>query len=529
VPANPTRYLWLVAFALVLLAPYAFRPQERTVAAVGKKRIVILSPHSEGIRFEFEAAFDEFHKDRFGQGVDIDWRNVGGTSQISRYLRSEFSRRFREFHEAEHGSPPPPDFRMPDGSDLTNLDNWNRFGIGVDIFFGGGDFDHGQAMRSGFLAPASVEPEILASIPAELAGIKLYEPKHHWFGAALSGFGIVFNRVVLARPEISLPEPKTWRDLTDPRYLNLLGLADPRLSGSATKGFEMILQCEMNRWPDDQERGWREGMKVIQLLSANARYFTDSSSTVPLDVGGRNAAAGMAIDFYGKFQAEFIGNGEVGYTNAVGGTVIAPDPISMLLGAPNRQAAERFINFVLSPAGQMLWDLPAGFRDEESGLRGPLRHCTRRMPIRPDVYERYAAHLKDPENPFEEESTGMRYQGQWTGSLFNFIRVYIGAMCVDTHDLLREAWRAIQAVEESKREPLIEQLVQQPVGYLDAKLMVSRPERAGALNPSPEQEGLIARFRTNDPREKLAIREEWASHFRKQYQQVIDRAGGMVE
>ena len=515
-----SRVAWLVVFSVVLVLPYALRPSRRQVAAADKLTLVIVSPHTEEIRFEFEAAFDEYYQKRFGRGVDVDWRNIGGTSEISRYLASEYGRVFGDCYRRRNGQAPPAGFRRPDREVLEDQANWQAFNIGVDLFFGGGQFDHEMAMRAGYTAPATVAPEVLAGIPHELAGIPVYDKGGHWYGAALSGFGIVYNRAVLRMPWVDLPEPRTWRDLTDPGYAGLVGLADPRMSGSATKGFEMILQAEMTRWPKDPERGWREGMKVIQQLSANARYFTDGSSKIPLDVAARNSAAGMAIDFYGKFQAEYVGGREIVYVNAEGGTVITADPISMLRGAPHRELAERFIEFVLSEAGQMLWDLPAGFKDEARGMRGPLKYNTRRIPVRPDIFERYGQHLKDPENPFETARGGLQYRPEWTGPLFGLLRAYVGAMCVDTHDDLRLAWRAARAAQPGQRERLEEIMFRQAIGYEDARLLVAKPERAKRMNVPENKQHLVGQFREKNPRKRLRLRESWAEHFRGQYRRV---------
>src|SRR5678815_864274 len=50
--------------------------------------------------------------------------------------------------------------------------------------------------------------------------------------------------------------------------------------------------------------GWERAMRLLRRMGANARYFTDSASKIPLDVAMGDAAAGMCIDFYGRFQSE---------------------------------------------------------------------------------------------------------------------------------------------------------------------------------------------------------------------------------
>ena len=45
-------------------------------------------------------------------------------------------------------------------------------------------------------------------------------------------------------------------------------------------------------------------MGELLLIAANGRYFTDSAPQVPNDVGNGDAAAGIAIDFYGRVYQE---------------------------------------------------------------------------------------------------------------------------------------------------------------------------------------------------------------------------------
>ena len=44
----------------------------------------------EAIRYEFGRAFSKWHEARFGKPVNVDWRAIGGTTEISRYLISEY-------------------------------------------------------------------------------------------------------------------------------------------------------------------------------------------------------------------------------------------------------------------------------------------------------------------------------------------------------------------------------------------------------------------------------------------------------
>ena len=54
---------------------------------------------------------------------------------------------------------------------------------------------------------------------------------------------------------------------------------------------------------------------------------------MPGIISSGDAAAGMAIDFYGRSQAEAVGSQLMGYVEPKGATVISPDPIALVRGA----------------------------------------------------------------------------------------------------------------------------------------------------------------------------------------------------
>ncbi|MFN9972557.1 MAG: ABC transporter substrate-binding protein, partial [Phycisphaerae bacterium] len=162
----------------------------------------------------------------------------------------------------------------------------------------------------------------------------LYEPDQYWLGTALSGFGIVSNRDLLKR--LGLPEPDSFEALTDPKLQAMVALADPRQSGSIATTFDAILS----------NYGWEKGWRILREMCANARYFTNSSTKPPIDISHGEGAIGLAIDFYGRSQAQAIAKpGEDRATvrdgdgDPKGTASVEADPISLLRGGPNPEIA----------------------------------------------------------------------------------------------------------------------------------------------------------------------------------------------
>lgn len=485
------RALIIVALIAVVALPFVLRP-ERPVMSRADDTVVIITPHNEAIRFEFGRGFAAWYRERSGRTVAIDWRIVGGTSDIARYLEGEYTAAFENFWtrklgkrwsaEVQAGFQAP--HVAPGASDGVR-EAWTTFrqsevGCGIDVFFGGGTYDlERQAAAGRLVRPAVVErrPEWFTdeAIPRRFGGEDYRHAEGLWIGTVLSSYGIIFNRDALRRAGIDR-DPKTWADLADPRLAGEVGLADPTKSGSVAKAFENIIQQVMQRRLRELEAaepggdvsarelravrdGWIEGMRLVQLIGANARYFTDTSQKPPIDVAAGNCAVGLCIDFYGRQQQEAVRRraggdhgreaGEavserIGYVSPAGGSVASVDPVALLRGAPNRAVAEAFIEYALSLEGQKLWN----FRPGTPG--GPARFALRRMPVRKDFYahEAWNASRSDPEESPFAQADPLIYREVWTGGYFREMAFIIRVMCQDTHAELKEAWRGIIAAPE---------------------------------------------------------------------------------
>ncbi len=475
----------LLALLLILGGPFLLRPREAGEALRYDRRLVILSPHNERVRREIGRAFVEDWKARTGETVYLDWRIPGGSTEIALFLKSEFAGAFQYFWEttrhqpwtaavasafADPGTPPPEPAGSPD--DLARAARRAFLaapvGVGVDLLFGGGAYDFHQLAEAGYLVagdaaagtglaairtayPDWFGPEAL---PAAAGGEPFRDPADRWCGVVLATFGIVYNRDVLRRLGIA-SEPGQWSDLGQPGLSGQVALSDPTKSGSVAKAFELIVQQRMQQAvaaaaargrpeADGIREGWLAGLRLIQRISANARYFTDSAAKIPLEVARGDAAAGMAIDAYGRATQEFVrrpdGSSRVGFATPLGGTSVSVDPIALLRGAPDPRLATAFMRFVLSPRGQKLWAFRPGTPE------GPVASALRRLPVRRDFYtaenRRYRS---DPDEQPYRQAEHFVYHAGWTGPVFGALRFLIRVMCVDTHDEQRSAWRALIA------------------------------------------------------------------------------------
>lgn len=411
--------------AVVVAAPLILRDTESKSGTSADLRIEIITPHNEMIRREFGEAFSEWYQKEKGKSVYVNWRTPGGTSEIKRVLDSAYGA------AEERGAA----------------------GIGIDLFFGGGEYDFSRQAREGRFQKLDIfekKPEYFAEggIPEMLGGEKYYSADHDWVGTCLSSYGICYNTDSLKRR--GLEAPTNWENLGDPAYKKGIALADPTKSGSVAKAFEMLIQQqihnEIKKGKSRQEAapiGWSKGINLIQRITANAKYFTDSSAKPPRDVAqGNAAAAGMVIDFYGRSFNEVLakedGSSRLQFANPEGGSSISVDPIAILKGAPNLELAQDFVRFVLSTEGQMIWNARPG------GDMGPRYRGLRRLPIRRDLYtEPYLSMMTDPDVRPYEMANRFFYDSDLTGHLFTPLRNIIRVMCIDTHEEMKTAWSAL--------------------------------------------------------------------------------------
>lgn len=496
------KWSFLPALLVVLGVPFVFRPKAADVDPNALK-LVIITPHNEQIRTEFSLGFDRWHRAHYnGQGVVIDWRTPGGTSEIRRQL-------FAEYEAAIKRGPIQP------GS------------MSYDLLFGGGSYEHTQvkksvtwtdpdgATRSATLSiPVEFSPEQLEQWygPNEIGRNVLYDPDLYWFGTALSGFGLVYNIDVLN--QLGVPRPQTWNDMTNPRLVGWVALADPGQSGSIATALEVILQ----------RLGWQEGWRILREVSANTRYFADSSSKIPIDVSLGEAAVGMCIDFYGRTQAQFIRNADgterVGYVDPPLLSDIDPDPISLLNGGPNQELAIRFIEYCMSEEGQALWDFPLATSE---GDLGPRQFELRRLPARRIIYEKYFDRLVDQVHPFDLAEP----IDSWDSNMRSFVAPLLGAMAIDNLDELRAAWKAINAMpaDHPKRREMMQLLHAMPaVTLLDGRIVsLESPQHLAAIKAdwkmARSAEGLAKGY---DPLKAEHDRIAWAEFFRSNYEAIVD-------
>jgi ABC-type Fe3+ transport system substrate-binding protein len=379
--------------------------------AAAADRLILISPHPAEVQDEFERGFQRHYRAQTGRDVTVEWLDVGGgTSSILRYIKSEFRR--------------------------------SPGGIGIDLFFGGGIDPYQELSQMGLCSPYRLPDEVLGRVPARIGGIPLYDPDFNWYGATLAGFGIVYNRSVL--DILDLPVPGTWADLGDPKLFSWVGSGDPRSSGSVHMAYELILQAY----------GWERGWEVITTLGANVRNFGAGGSQAPKEVAVGEVAYALSIDFYAWAQVAEVGSEHIGFTMPDNLTIVNPDGLAILKGAPNPDVARAFVRFVMSDPGQKLWFLKRGVRG------GPTTDQLNRFTVLPDLYVRLREDAAVTLNPFEWTSD-LVYDSEKGSARWGVVNDLVGVMVIDSHRQLQTAWKS--AAEDGVTEEEVGRLSAVPI------------------------------------------------------------------
>ena len=534
----------LLVLAATIALPFLLRPK-RPAAVRADVTLVIITPHNEAIRYEFGLGFQRWYRQQTGKTVFVDWRVIGGTSEITRYLDGEYTASFQDYwthklkrawsNEVENAFANPRVRPGPLPAKDTSAEAARRAFLasdvdcGIDLFFGGGTYDFEKQAQAGHLIDCGVlerHPEWFTEsiIPRFYAGEAYWDKQGLWVGTVLSNYGILYSKESLARLGIKEP-PTQWADLQDPRLRGEVALADPTKSSSMAKAFENVVQQQMQERLLDLmvaadrisgldektavakavHEGWIEGLRHVQLISANARYFTDSSQKVPIDVADGNCAAGMCIDFYGREQAEAErrrgGSDRLVFVAPAGGTVSSVDPIALMRGAKNRAVALAFIDWVLSLDAQKLWNFKPGTPG------GPEQYNLRRMPVRRDFYaaEDWKKFRSDPGvSPFAEKNQ-LIYHEEWTGGLFRELAFIVRVMCQDDQPELVAAWRAIIAAGKPD----------QAMAVLQDMSAVDYDKAAGEIKTALGSKNKL---------EEVALAKRLGKLFREQYRRAAELA-----
>jgi iron(III) transport system substrate-binding protein len=177
----------------------------------------------------------------------------------------------------------------------------------------------------------------------------LYDPDLTYFGTKIITTGIAYNTGAPMKPA-------SWKDLLKPEAKGRVTLPSPLYSGAAS-----LFLAAMKAQP-----GF--GLDYFEKLKANGAVATKANGAVLTAVAGGEKLYGIIVDYMPLREA--LKGAPVAFAFPAEGVSTITEPVAILSGTKNAEAAKAFVAFVLSRAGQEL-ALEEGFYPADSNLDPP--------------------------------------------------------------------------------------------------------------------------------------------------------------
>ena len=156
------------------------------------------------------------------------------------------------------------------------------------------------------------------------------DPQDRWIGTNL-------HLLVVLQNTKSVPEaegPKSWEDLTAPRWKGNLAFTDPTNSGSAYSNITLLV---------DMWGGGNAGWDKVAKLIANAKML-NRSSLVFQGVGNGEYGLGISLEYAGYLWANNGAPVKVIYPSD--GTITQMEGVAIIKNGPNTPGARQFVDYV---------------------------------------------------------------------------------------------------------------------------------------------------------------------------------------
>ncbi len=281
---------------------------------------------------------------------------------------------------------------------------------GVDVYWSPSLRNFLALKAAGALGLIGIDRE---GLPEVIGGGRVSDADGRFLAAETAGYGLYYNPERLR--QLGLGVPRRWQDLSDPRYAGEVALPVPSGVGYAHVLVDQLLQAE----------GWEPGWNSWRQIALNSRLMLSRGNFVTEEVASGRSAVGLTMDFFAESSRARGAGGEFVYPEQ---TAFNPAQIAVTADTTQREAAQTFVAFILSDAGQALLFHPD----------------IRKLPVRPSAYARAPEGYA---NPFALDAD-LRYD-----PLIGMPRRGLNAALFDAaitrrHEALKEAWSLLRRAEQ---------------------------------------------------------------------------------
>lgn len=156
----------------------------------------------------------------------------------------------------------------------------------------------------------------------------------YYVGTRMMPTVIAYNTRSLAEDQA----PRTWQDLTDPRYKHEIVLGDPAVSGATAFNAAVWLQADSLGEP------W------VDALGANRPMVAQSAGPVAEEVAAGGHPVGIVTDYRVRDLADE--GSPIKAVYPADGAPYITQPAAVFSSSPSREAAQRFVSYLVSREGQ---------------------------------------------------------------------------------------------------------------------------------------------------------------------------------
>jgi iron(III) transport system substrate-binding protein len=262
---------------------------------------------------------------------------IGWVGPVYKELSASLNKGFKAYYQKTYGKDVDITFVRPGGWPVC-VDKVRIWGgkPDADIFLGAGAPAHEILKRDGLIVP--YRPKNWDNVPAKWGGMKVKDKDYYWTCFAPWIVTNLYNEKVLKK--LRLPPPKTWNDLLNPIYRGNIVHTLPYASGTMHEAIEILMQAF----------GEKEAWRYLRLLAAQlARFSTGSTDTTNLVKRGE-VPIGVAQPQMNAMAARKDGYPVRDLLPEK--TILVPEAVALLKGAPNEAIGKIFLDWLFSREGQ---------------------------------------------------------------------------------------------------------------------------------------------------------------------------------
>ena len=262
---------------------------------------------------------------------------VGWVGPVYKELSDSLTKGFQEYYKKTYNKDVEITFVRPGGWPVCvdKIRSWQGK-PDADIFLGAGAPAHEVLKQEGLIVP--YKPKDVDKVPAEWHGMKVKDKDDYWVCFAPWIVTNLYNEKVMKA--LRLPPPKTWKELINPIYRGNVVYTLPYASGTMHEMVEIILQT----------MGEKEGWAYLRLLAAQLARFSTSSVDTTHVVNRGEVPMGLA-----QPQMNALSSRKDGYPVSdllPDKTILVPEAVALLKGAPNPETGKIFLDWLFSMEGQ---------------------------------------------------------------------------------------------------------------------------------------------------------------------------------